>query len=196
MTTSATGYGPRSARSIDATTTNVSSRFQRMCFDGNSASYQMWETKFLAYLYTKCKDAYDVITSSTAPTATNAEDNKMAFSELAQVIDDKSLQLIMHDAKNDGYKALQTLRNQYASVESPRILTLYSELTTITMRSDEDITDYLIRSENAATGLKAAGESISDNLIVAMSLKGLPSSFKTFVVVHTETSKSKSLSDK
>jgi len=39
------------------------------------------------------------------------------------------------------------------------------------MAADEDVTDYLIRAERAATGLNAAGENITDNLIIAMLLK-------------------------
>ena len=59
---------------------------------------------------------------------------------------------------------------------------------------DEDTTDYLIRAERAATGLRKAGETITDNLFIAMILKGLPESFKPFVVVHTQLDKYKTLS--
>ena len=45
----------------------------------------------------------------------------------------------------------------------------------------ETTTDYVIRAEIAATSLKAAGEVISDGLLVAMTLKGLPTKYKTFL---------------
>ena len=47
----------------------------------------------------------------------------------------------------------------------------------------------MIRAETAATLLKAAGEVISDGLLVAMTLKGLPTSYKTFatIVMQKET---------
>ncbi|XP_067931161.1 uncharacterized protein [Watersipora subatra] len=63
------------------------------------------------------------------------------------------------------------------------------------MTETEHITDYIIRAERASTGLKTAGETISDNLLIAMILNGLPDSFKPFVVVHTQLNKHKSLSD-
>ena len=53
------------------------------------------------------------------------------------------------------------------------------------MTTEEDVTDYMIRAERSATGLRAAGEQITDNLIIAMILKGLPESYKPFVIVHT-----------
>jgi len=100
-----------------------------------------------------------------------ATKNKWAYAQLVQVLDERSLQLIMSDAPDDGRKSLQTLRQHYASTEKPRVLKLYEELTTLRMAADEDVTDYLIRAERAATGLNAAGENITDNLIIAMLLK-------------------------
>ena len=47
----------------------------------------------------------------------------------------------------------------------------------------------MIRAETAGTSLKAAGEVISEDLLVAMTLKGLPTSYKTFatIVMQKET---------
>ena len=62
------------------------------------------------------------------------------------------------------------------------------------------MTDYVIRAERAATGLKNAGENVSDSLlillilIIAMVLKGLPDSCKSFVVVITQPDKQLTLS--
>jgi hypothetical protein len=58
---------------------------------------------------------------------------------------------------------------------------------------NEDIIDHVIRVEKASTGLRAAGEAISNNLIIAMLPKGLSESYKPFVVVHTQLDKSKTL---
>ena len=101
----------------------------------------------------------------------------------------------MHDTRNDGKAAFKILKDHYASTEKPRILTLYEILTTLTMTTQEDITDYMIRAERSATGLRAAGEQITDNLIIAMILKGLPESYKPFVVVHTQLDKCKTLTE-
>jgi len=63
------------------------------------------------------------------------------------------------------------------------------------MGVDEDVTDYIIRAEQAATGLNAAGETITDNLIIVMLLKGLPETYKPFVVVHTQMDTAKTLTE-
>jgi len=51
------------------------------------------------------------------------------------------------------------------------------------------VTDYVIRAETTATALKGVGEIISDGLLSAMVMKGLPKEFKSFVVVTTQNEK-------
>ena len=48
------------------------------------------------------------------------------------------------------------------------------------------MTVYLLRAKTAAVCLKNAGEAISDSLLIAMILKGLPSEYKTFSTVITQ----------
>ena len=176
-----TGYGPRN----------------RLYYSGNSNDYPIWETRFLSYLYTQNKDVYTAILpkGEAANHKDHAEHNHCAYAELAQVLDARSLQLIMTDASNDGRTALAILRKHYQSTEKPRVLSLYEELTTLRMQDNEDTTDYLIRAETAVTGLRAAKETITDNLIIAMILKGLPEAYKPFVVVHTQLDKVKTLAE-
>ena len=57
------------------------------------------------------------------------------------------------------------------------------------MAEGESTTDYIIRAETAATALKAAEEVISDGLLIAMALKGLPSNYKTFATVVMQKEK-------
>ena len=63
------------------------------------------------------------------------------------------------------------------------------------MNTEEDITDYMIRAERLATGQLAAGETIADNLVIAMVLKGLSETYKPFVVVHIQLDKCKALAE-
>lgn len=51
------------------------------------------------------------------------------------------------------------------------------------MGEGKTTTDYIIRAETAATSLKAAGEVTSNGLLVAMTLYGLPTNYKTFCTV-------------
>jgi len=74
--------------------------------------------------------------------------------ELIQFLDDKSLSLVMRDAADDGIKALEILRQHYAGMGKPRIITLYTELTSLSKCTNESVTDYVIRDEKAATKTK------------------------------------------
>ena len=108
------------------------------------------------------------------------------YGELVRVLDDKSLSLIIRDAKDKGKEALQILRDYYIGATKPRIISLYTELTSLEMAANEQVTGYMICAETASESLKTAGETISDSLLIAMILKGLPLEYKTFCTVITQ----------
>ena len=166
---STTGYGPR----------------RTLVFDGDEQKYELWEVKFLGHL--RLQKLYDVVIPTAGSTgAPDADKNANAFAELVQCLDDRSLALVIREAKDDGRKALAVLREHYQGKGKPRVIALYTELTSLRLRDDESATDYVIRAEKTATALKAAGETISDGLLVAMVMKGLPENFKTFSTVISQ----------
>jgi len=105
------------------------------------------------------------------------------LAELIQFLDEKSFSLIMRDARDDGKKALEILRAHYAGSGKPRIISLYTELTSLIKHPNESVTDYVITVETASAALNSVGENVSDSLLIAMVLRGLPESFKPFVIV-------------
>ena len=164
-----TGYGP-------------SNIWQNLTFDGNERKYDLWETKILGYM--KLKKLKMVFVTEVEITE---EQNETAFSELIQFLDERSLSLIIREARDDGRKAWKILREFYASSSKPRIITLYNQLTTLQKTRSETVTDYLIRAENTAMSLRSVGEQVSDALLIAMVLKGLPDEYKAFVAVTTHS---------
>ena len=167
-----TGYGP-----------SRESRWSRLIFDGNESNYELWEAKFLAHMrLLKLKD-----TILPSEEEANATKNEECYAELIQCLGDTSLSLVMRDATDDGRKVLQILRDHYANQGKPRIITLYTELTSLEKELHETVTDYLIRAEKAITALKNAKETLSDGLIIAMILKGLPDSYKPFSIHVTQS---------
>ena len=170
--TQSTGYGPRSRLPI---------------FDGDEARYDLWEVKFLGYMRIQKLD--QIILQDGELDEAGRSKNADAFAEIVQCLDDRSLCLVMRDAKDDGRAALKILREHYCSKGKPRIVALYTELTSLQKSKTESVTDYLLRAENAATSLKTSGETISDSLLVAMLLKGLPIEFKSFSTVVTQKEK-------
>lgn len=165
MATSATGYGPS----------------RRLLFDGDGTKYELWEVKFLGYM--RLHKLHDVILAEGEP---DEDKNSDAFAQLIQCLDDRSLSLVMRDAKDDGKKALQILRNHYMSKSKPRVLALYTELTSLVKGHNECITDYVLRAETAAVSLKSVGETVSDSLLIAMVLKGLSAEYKTFSAIISQ----------
>ena len=172
----------------------------RPVFEGDERKYEIWEVKFLSYLRLK-KLRETILTplaeSASAETrATDEGKNADAFSELILRLDDRSLSLVMRDASNDGRKAFTILREHYTSKGKPKIISLYTELTTLRMASEENVIDYMLRAETAASSLKSARENISDSLLIAMILKGLPSEeYKPFATVVTQKDKALSFSE-
>ncbi len=168
-----TGYGPRT----------------RIFFDGDERKYELWETKFMGYLHIlKLKETVE----SEEP---NAAKNADVYAELIQVLDDRSLSLVMRDAKDDGKKAISILRGHYMSSGKPKVISLYTELTTLSKGENEGVTDYTLRAEAAVAALKNAGEEVGDALLIAMILKGLPQEFKAFNTVITQKDKQPTYSE-
>jgi len=167
-------------------------RYERLLFDGDERKYEQWEIKFLGYM--RLQKLKDMIMKPMAENV-DAAKNEEAFAELIQFLDDKSLSLVMRDAMDDGRAALNILRAHYAGKGKPRVISLYTELTSLMKQPQESVTDYIIRAETAAVALRNAGETVSDSLLISMVLKGLPESFKPFVVVVTQSDKTQTFGE-
>jgi hypothetical protein len=165
-----TGYGPR----------------RGILFNVDESKYELWEVKFLAQM--RLQKLYDVfVPGDKQPEAPKKAD---AFAELVQCLDNRSLSLVIREAKDDGERALEVLRRHYKCKGKPRVIALYTELTTLKKSAEnESIVDYVIRAENAATALRTSEEVISDPLLIAMVLKGLPNNFKTFSAIVVQRDK-------
>ena len=83
-------------------------------------------------------------TTAVTESADDSEKNAEAYAELIQFLDDRSLSLVMRDAEDDGRRALKILKEHYQGCGKPRVLSLYTELTSLCKGPSEDITDYII----------------------------------------------------
>ena len=147
VTGNSTGYGPSSGR------------WQRLQFDGDERKYEQWEYRFLGYML--MHDLKETVLPPKVGEEDVAEDpvkQELAFAQMIQFLDNKSLGIIMRDAKDNGRKALKLLRDHYAGSSKPRIITMYTELTSLKKGPKEPVTEYIIRTEKIATALRSAGE--------------------------------------
>ena len=163
---------------MDSRGYGLSATQKALLFDGDESKYPIWEERMLAYM--KVKKLKEFILPGVVASSDKREE---CYAELIQFLDERSLCLVMRDAKDDGRKALEVLRKHYAGSSEQRIMSLYSTLTSLKMKPNEDVTGYIIRAENAATSLKSVGEIITDRLLNAMVMKGLPPAFEPFTVM-------------
>ena len=103
-----TGYGPQA----------------QLMFDGDEQHWDQWECRFLAYM--KLRKLKYVVASEAPASADKKEE---AYSELVQYLDERSLNLVMRDAADDGRKAMNILRQHYAGRGTQRVLSLYATLS-------------------------------------------------------------------
>ena len=107
--------------------------------------------------------------------------------ELVQFLDDKSLSLIMRKTADNERKAFDILREHYTGKGKPRIIFLYTQL--ISIKKDENVMDYVIRTETSLTALRNVVQTVNDVLIIAMMLKNLPRHFNLFSIYVTHSNK-------
>lgn len=151
----------------------------QLFFDGSKDKFDLWETRFLGHLHIlNLKET--ILNEQRAADRTK---NLDCYAELIRLIDDMSLSLIRHNATFDSRTALTILREPYSGKSKLRIINLlYTSLTKLRKTDGESTTDYIIRAKNLITALHDAGKTLSEGLIVAMILGGLPDSYKPLAV--------------
>lgn len=114
----------------------------RLYFNRDETKFELWETKFLGYL--RIQKLHDIILCQDDQKEDDdfMEKNATVFAELIQFLDDRSLSLIMREAKDNGRRALQIMQEHYFSKGKPKIIALYTELTALKRRENESVTDY------------------------------------------------------
>lgn len=81
------------------------------------------------FTYLRIQKLHEVLTAEDKDV--NKDKNAYLYAELIQVLDDQSLSLVMREASNDGRKAFKILREHYKPKGKPRIIALYTELTSL-----------------------------------------------------------------
>ena len=72
--------------------------------------------------------------------------------------------------------------SHFSSSEMPRLMNLLEQLTSLSLKPVEEMTDYLIRAQTLSSSLEVAGKKISEKLLVV--LEDLPDSYEYFQTMH------------
>ena len=116
--------------------------------------------------------------------ASNDDEKYNIWDELVQCLDKRSIMMLKSECKGNGPEAWKRLTAHFSSSETPRVMNLLEQLTSLSLKPAEEMTDYLIRAETLSSSLEIAGENISEKLLVSVVLKGLPDSYEYFKAVH------------
>ena len=98
-----TGY----AHSTHSSAVSTKHRIHRSrpIFNGDESNFEIFEVKFVSYL--RLCGLYNVTQNSNSEN--DEELNAEVFAELIQCLDDRSINLIIRDARDNGRKALRRL---------------------------------------------------------------------------------------
>ena len=106
---------------------------------------------------------------------------------LAMVLDSTSLMLIRHDCVGreglgGGHKAWGLLQERFRSNETVTVVSVMRLLALLTLKEDEALHNYFIRAQELSSCLEQARKQLSEPLLNAMVLNGLPERYEHFVV--------------
>ena len=154
---------------------------KRRClqFSGEEDDFAYWSEKFEGYVHTK-KLRRQLLGSDTS----NEDEKYNKWAELVQCLDKRSLMMLKSECKGNGPEAWKRLSAHFSSSGMPRVMNLLEQLTSLSLKPTEEVTDYLIRVETLSSSIEVAGEKISEKLLVSIVLKGLPDSCEYFQTVH------------
>ena len=102
---------------------------------------------------------------------------------------------LVKTAKHNGTQAWKHLQDCFKSRGRPRINQRLNKLTNLRMNSQESMGDYLMRAEELHLNLTDVGENVSDQMLCAVVLKGLPNSFASSVTVSKSSQEVKTFGD-
>ena len=154
---------------------------KRRClqFSGEKGDFAYWSEKFEGYMHTKKLRGQLLGTD-----ASNDDEKYNIWAELVQCLDKRSIMMLKSECKGNGPEAWKRLTAHFSISETPRLMNLLEQLTSLSLKPAGEITDYLIRAKTLSSSLKVAGEKISEKLLVSVVLKGLSDSYEYFKTVH------------
>ena len=177
--------------------TAIRTKLEKLTFSGKDDDFAFFADQFEARMYMLQLDSVllDKVVIKEAD-QTNEEDKVreqkdkddlagkryQVWCELIQCLQ-KEAGMMIRGCKGNGTEAWKLLKSHFRSTERPRIQQLLHDLTNLKLEVGETVANYLIRTDDMKLSLSEVGETISDQMMCSVVLKGLPPSFSNFVTV-------------
>ena len=107
------------------------------------------------------------------------ERNNTVWCHIDLALDNNSLLYMRHDCQSsngvgDGAKAWRLLQQRYSNVEKPTVVSLVRQISRLQLDKNGKLSEYFIRAQELMSRLTEAGEKISETLLNALVVNGLP----------------------
>ena len=113
---------------------------KRQClqFSGEEDDFAYWCETFEGYMHTKKLRGQLLGTD-----ASNDDEKYNIGAELAQCLEQRSIMMLKSECKGNGPQAWNRLTAHFSSSETPLVMNLLEQLTALSLKPTEEMTDYL-----------------------------------------------------
>ena len=108
---------------------------------GDKEKYEIWETKFLDRL--RSLGLKDILDVNLIGDEGDNQRNEEAYAELVQFLEESWL-LIIKKAADNGRKALNIFSRHYTGKGKPRVISLYTQLTSLRKDTNKSVTETIL----------------------------------------------------
>ena len=183
------------------------SKSERIVFSGKEEDFLYFAEQFEArFFHLKLNKVINraVVEKDFAPSVRNnatVQQIEASLRKGREILGEKELHvwyelvLFLRPYKGEGSKAWEILCKRFKSAERPRLQQLISDLTSIRMKANETVVDYITRAEELQYNLDEVDEGLSEEMSVSIILKGLPKEFNTFCTLVKFSKDDKSSSE-
>ena len=117
---------------------------KRQClqFSGEEDKFAHWSEKFESYKHTK-KLRGQLLGTDTS----NDYEKYNIWAELLQRLDKRFIMMLKSECKGNGPEAWKRLTAHFSSSETPRVMNLVEQLTSLSLKPTEEMMNYPIGAE-------------------------------------------------
>ena len=122
-------------------------------FSGEDDDFAYWSEKFQGYMHEN-----KLRQKLLGDEVSNTDEKYNIWAKIEQCLDIRSIMMLKSECKGDGPEAWKQLQAHFSGSETPRVMNLLEQLTSLSLKPSEEMTDNLIRAESFSSSLEVAEE--------------------------------------